>query len=173
MRQCYDEHWEPQINRMRPRNWKWINFVGRFENARNDTRRLLEKIGAYEEFGASGWGEKTNDDENGTNNHTLAVFEVNAATHKTGAKKQMKAQYAAAPETERLVMQYYRLDYSFELFNFTLPANYTKKLFGWQTVGTSSRLKRNVPENSRRGGGQKAAISEEFRQRLTSAESGY
>jgi len=79
-------------------------------------------------------------------------------------KKQMKAQYAAAPETERLVMQYYRLDYSFELFNFTLPANYTKKLFGWGTTGS---------RYSRRGGGQKAAISEEFRQRLTSAESGY
>lgn len=125
MRQCKDSHWQPQHLRMREENWKWINFVGKFENKQNDTRRLLERIGAYDEFGASGWGE--NSEESGKN-VTLAVFEKNIANHKTGSGNRMKDHYS--PKTERLVMQYYRLDYSSGLFNFTKPEGYTHKLFG-------------------------------------------
>ena len=53
MRQCQDPHWNQQILRMKPKNWKRINFVGHFENM-HDTRRLLMEIGAYEEFARLG-----------------------------------------------------------------------------------------------------------------------
>ena len=120
MRQCQDPHWNQQILRMKPKNWKRINFVGHFENIQNDTRRLLKKIGAYKEFGATGWGESSSD-----TNKTLSIFEKNLANHKTGSGNYMEKHYS--PTTERLVLKYYRPDYSFDLFNFTRPENYPEK----------------------------------------------
>jgi hypothetical protein len=120
MRQCKDTHWKPQSLRMRKENWKWINFVGHFENNQDDTRRLLERIGAYEEFGSTGWGE--------SNNKSLSIFEKNLANHRTGSGSKMKDHYS--PKLERLVLQYYRRDYSSELFNITKPVDYIQKLFG-------------------------------------------
>ena len=122
MRQCKDMHWEPQSLRMQKENWKWINFVGHFENNQDDTRRLLERIGAYEEFGSSGWGE--------SHNKSLSIFEKNLALHRTGSGNKMNDHYSL--KLESLVLQYYRLDYSSELFNFTKPVNYINKLFGRQ-----------------------------------------
>lgn len=120
MRQCKNEHWKQQSLRMRKENWKWINFVGHFENKQDDTRRLLERIGAYEEFGSTEWGESSN--------KTLPIFEQNIATHRTGSGNKMKDHYSS--KLERLVLQHYRLDYSSELFNITKPVDYTQKLFG-------------------------------------------
>ncbi|MGK3745646.1 MAG: hypothetical protein ACI90V_012507 [Bacillariaceae sp.] len=134
MRQCQDSHWNQQIHRMKQKNWKWINFVGHFENMQNDTRRLLKKIGAYEEFGATGWGKSSSD-----TNRTLSIFEKNLANHKTGSRNYMKNHYST--KSERLVLQYYRRDYSFDLFNFTRPVNYTQKLFGRGTT-----TKKNKPK---------------------------
>jgi hypothetical protein len=132
MRQCQDSHWNQQIRRMKPKNWKWINFVGHFENMQNDTRRLLKKIGAYEEFGATGWGESSSDI-----NKTLSIFEKNLAHHKTGSGNYMNKHYS--PTLERLVLQYYSRDYSFNLFNFTKPENYTEKLS--ERGGTTKKKK--------------------------------
>ncbi|XRB17917.1 fucosyltransferase [Pseudoscourfieldia marina] len=35
----------------------FINFIGDFDNLANDTRRLLERVGAWEEYGRTGWGD--------------------------------------------------------------------------------------------------------------------
>ena len=133
MAQCDDPHWRPQHLRMRRGNWKWINFVGHFENKQKDTRRLLEVIGAYDEFGATGWGRKRID-----SNATLSIFEKNLANHKTGSGDKMKEYYST--KTERLVLQHYRLDYNSEVFNLTKPVDNTQKLFG--------RKKKNQNQNS-------------------------
>lgn len=125
MRQCKDEHWKQQSLRMQMENWKWINFVGHFENKQNDTRRLLERIGGYDEFGSFGWGESSTDLNK---NKTLSIFEKNIANHKTGSGSKMDDHYSS--KSERLVLQYYRLDYSSELFNITKPVDYAQKLFG-------------------------------------------
>ncbi len=111
MTQCNDPHWAPQALRMRKQNWKMINFVGHFENIQGDTRRLLERIGAYEEFGRTGWGEGSN--------KNASIFERNIANHKTGSGNKMKHHYT--PELQRLVMEHYRLDYDSEVFNITKP----------------------------------------------------
>jgi len=110
---CSDPHWRPQYKRMSIRNWKYINFVGRFENKKADTHRLLKKIGAFEEFGASGWGE----DENG--NLTLPIFGSNLAPHATDSGTKMSKHYT--DEVRKLVFKYYRMDYTLKLFNFTRP----------------------------------------------------
>lgn len=110
MSQCPDRHWKPQILRMHETNWKWINFVGHFENKQEDARRLLETIGAWAEFGASGWG---------GDNNTLSLFQTNTAKHKTQSKSKMDGYYNQSSEVEALVFQQYQQDYNFELFNLT------------------------------------------------------
>eukprot|EP00537_Pseudo-nitzschia_pungens_P016567 CAMPEP_0172410030 /NCGR_PEP_ID=MMETSP1061-20121228/76671_1 /TAXON_ID=37318 /ORGANISM="Pseudo-nitzschia pungens, Strain cf. pungens" /LENGTH=433 /DNA_ID=CAMNT_0013146199 /DNA_START=830 /DNA_END=2131 /DNA_ORIENTATION=+ len=127
---CKDAHWKPQHLRLHKGNLKWINFVGHFETIKDDTKRLLERIGAYEEFGATGWGKRHHHNNNNNNNNTLAIFEKNLANHKTGSGTKVREHYANASRTERLVLQYYRLDYSSDVFNLTRPDHYTQKLFG-------------------------------------------
>ncbi len=111
MKQCDDPHWRPQALRMERENWKIINFVGHFETIQDDTRRLLERIGAYEEYGRTGWGKGEN--------KNASIFQRNLANHKTGAGDKMNSHYT--PELKRFMMEYYQQDYDLEIFNFTPP----------------------------------------------------
>ncbi len=111
MRQCGDPHWQPQSKRLdAASNWQFINFVGRFERRMEDTHKLLKRIGAFDEFGKSGWDSK---------NASLAVFETNTALHKTGSSKKMDQHYTE--QVRKNVLEYYRKDYEMEIFNFTSP----------------------------------------------------
>lgn len=55
---CKDQHWAPQSHKMESKYWKYINFVGHIENAREDIENVLRKVGmdAWEKFSKSGWG---------------------------------------------------------------------------------------------------------------------
>jgi hypothetical protein len=129
MTRCHDIHWQPQYKRLtKAINWKHINFVGRFENKMEDTHSLLRRIGAFDDYGAFGWGErKTNNNGNGNGNQSttttqtksLSIFETNTAWHSTGSGNKVDEYY-----TDKLlesVVRYYRKDYDLELFNFTIP----------------------------------------------------
>lgn len=114
MKECKDPHWQPQNKRMdKASNWKFINFVGKFENRMADTHVLLKQIGAFEEFGASGWGT--------FENKSLSIFETNLARHKTGSAQKMGQYYT--PGIQERVFEHYRGDYELELFN--LPTHRT------------------------------------------------
>jgi hypothetical protein len=58
---CDQPAWRPQGQKMEPKYYPYINVVGRFENAAADARLLLERIGAWEEYGKSGWGKSGNE----------------------------------------------------------------------------------------------------------------
>lgn len=111
MTDCDDVHWQPQYKRMKEDNWKLINFVGKSENGMNDTHRLLKQIGAFEEFGASGWGEFRNE----------SIFQSNTAGHQTGSSKKVKQYYT--PELFSQVLEHVRGDYEMELFDFQIPTD--------------------------------------------------
>ena len=53
---CDHPYWRPQSRRMEPKYFKFINYVGRFETIEKDAKALLQKIGAWDEYGANGWG---------------------------------------------------------------------------------------------------------------------
>ena len=111
MRDCRDVHWEPQSERLdAASNWQFINFVGRFERRMEDTHKLLKQIGAFDEFGKSGWDSK---------NASSAIFESNTALHKTSSSNKMDQYYTE--QVRKTVFEYYRKDYDMELFNFTSP----------------------------------------------------
>jgi hypothetical protein len=61
VKECDQPAWRPQGQKMEPRYFKYLNVVGRFENAAMDARLLLERIGAWEQYGKSGWGKSGNE----------------------------------------------------------------------------------------------------------------
>ena len=107
--QCRDPHWRPQSQRLRAANWKFINYVGYFENLEHDARCLLEKIGAWEEYGASGWGK----------DGSLSFFQRNTAPHSTSAKDLYDSYYT--PEVKQAAWNYLNGDYAIPELGFVKP----------------------------------------------------
>mmetsp|Transcript_16618 Transcript_16618/g.24979 ORF Transcript_16618/g.24979 Transcript_16618/m.24979 type:complete len:193 (-) Transcript_16618:78-656(-) len=56
-----DRHFTPQYRLIDEKWWPRINFIGDFNRRESESRRLLKQIGAWEEFGASGWGPNRTD----------------------------------------------------------------------------------------------------------------
>jgi len=52
-----DPHWASQTDHIGDKWWGEINFVGTLANAEGDMEQLLRRVGAWEQHGASGWGE--------------------------------------------------------------------------------------------------------------------
>jgi len=109
---CQDGHWRPQHDRMEPKYWPYVDEVLHVESAADGAERLLRRIGAWEEFGASGWGPYGNQ----------SIFQSKgtvggAGTHATWAQWQAWKWYT--PETEARVEGFYQSDYENPLFNFT------------------------------------------------------
>jgi hypothetical protein len=98
----------PQTQRMEGKFWKYINFVGHLESIKEDTKRLLEKIGAWEKWGATGWG----------TDGTKSIIEQSeySQSHTTDANSKIYQWYT--PERERLVETLYAVDYQNPLLNF-------------------------------------------------------
>jgi hypothetical protein len=95
---------------MEKKFWKYINFVGHMESIKEDTKRLLQKIGAWEKYGATGWG----------TDGTKSIVEQSeySQSHTTGASSKIHQWYT--PELERLVESYYAVDYDNPLLQFNL-----------------------------------------------------
>jgi hypothetical protein len=105
---CHDEHWAPQSLRMEEKYWKYINFVGHMETMNEDLKRLLERIGAWEKWGATGWGADGKSSIVEANDHLQS--------HTTNANARIHQWYT--PEREKLVEDFYAQDYNNPLFEF-------------------------------------------------------
>eukprot|EP00934_Nitzschia_sp_Nitz4_P002442 Nitzschia sp. Nitz4//scaffold69_size99277//67484//68688//NITZ4_004639-RA/size99277-augustus-gene-0.22-mRNA-1//1//CDS//3329556733//2437//frame0 len=103
---CCDPHWKPQSQRIDQELWPYINFVGRFENLAGDTRRLLETLNVWEQYGASGWGEARNES---------AFVAASTSKHKTNADTKMKL-YFNDSRVAQMAEDIYKGDY--ELFQY-------------------------------------------------------
>ena len=97
---CWDAHWNLQVHRMEQKYWAYINFVGHLESAAKDAESLLRQLGAWEDYGATGWGPQ------GQN----SIFTANQSPHTTKAKNLLQLYYT--PELEKIVdWQLYKQDY--------------------------------------------------------------
>jgi hypothetical protein len=125
VRYCDNAHWRPQSRRMEAKYWPLMNFVGRLETMQDDARRLLERIGAWDEFGASGWGP----------DGTLSLFagpSPDASNssgnigqkHATGADAKLRLYYGSSddPDLAGAVEAFYAEDYSNPYLNLTRTA---------------------------------------------------
>jgi hypothetical protein len=60
-RGCGEPHWRPQGERMDRQFFATLNFVGHMETSAVDVKALLKNIGAWNNFGKSGWGQDGNE----------------------------------------------------------------------------------------------------------------
>ena len=115
---CPDGHWGPQLYRIDLKFWPYINFVGHVETAYNDTKRLLQRIGAWEEYGKTGWGKHGN----------ASIFASHAnQNHVTYSQYQVWTWFT--PALERRIEEYYKMDYAYRPFGFLAGQNLTKDFF--------------------------------------------
>lgn len=110
--ECENEHWSPQYSRIEEKYWPYINFVGYMHSIAQDSRRLLQQLGVWEDVGASGWGE----------DGSQAIFESRAGSvgrkHATSAGERLKQHYT--PLIEKEVEKFYKMDYHNPYTNLTL-----------------------------------------------------
>jgi hypothetical protein len=108
---CRNNHWSPQSRRMQGKYWPYINFVGNMESVAADAERLLRQVGAWDQFGKSGWGEVGN----------MSIFGTKSGgagrTHATNARDRLRVHYT--PELEKKVDLYYASDYANSFMNLT------------------------------------------------------
>lgn len=106
---CEDAHWKPLTRRIdEDKYWPYINFVGNMNTVESDSKALLRKIGAWDEYGASGWGDKRQD----------GIFEsVTEVLHATHSKEKLKI--TLNPEVEKELDDFYADDYNNSVLNLT------------------------------------------------------
>lgn len=107
---CDDAHWRGQQERVESKYWPYMDFVSHVETAARDAKTLLQKIGAWEEFGKSGWGPEGK----------LPIFgstgTKGAGEHATWSQWKVWQWYTN--ESEKLVERHYQADYLNPLFRF-------------------------------------------------------
>lgn len=118
VKECDQSAWRPQGQRMEPKYYNYLNFVGHFETAKQDARRLLEKVGAWDEYGQSGWGADSKE----------TIFESVADV--SGRSKLAVDNTARALKyytywLERVVEKFYKYDYDNPVLNLTRKKIYS------------------------------------------------
>jgi len=118
--ECVDRHWMPYSNWIEPKFWKVMNFVGHMDpphddnsqsELQRDAKALLERIGAWDKYGASGWG------LNGTSSF-LDPSDTRGRVHVTDAYDAFYRYYH--PWNQQLfddITNYYDEDYSHPLMD--------------------------------------------------------
>ena len=107
IRTCPDSHWNPQSQRMEPKYWKYINFVGYMDTVQDDAKRLLMHLQVWRRFGQTGWGK----------DRKSAVFDGgDGLRHANNAND--KVQEYLYPELEQQLEEFYAEDYQHPLFKF-------------------------------------------------------
>jgi hypothetical protein len=95
---------------MEDKYWKHINFVGKMETINEDTEKLLKKVGAWDDYGKTGWGPNRN--------QSITETSGGKQSHKTGSASKIDQWFT--PNTERLVEDFYRADYENPVFDFAI-----------------------------------------------------
>lgn len=97
-----------------PKYWERINYIGHFETAYEDTQRLLVNLGAWEDYGASGW--------TGRDGQDGAIFDPRQkALHGTKAQDERSKEHYFTATTRQLILKHYMSDYQSPWLNFRQP----------------------------------------------------
>ena len=138
---CNDKHWTPMSSWIDQKFVPTLNFVGHLENAQADARSLLEKIGAWESFGQSGWG-KHGDEAIFASNDKLSDVTANGMT---GSLELMSK--LMTPRIESSLEAFYELDYNIHEFGLILhkipfPVEISKSLRSNNGEGNKQAFKK-------------------------------
>ena len=95
-----DDRWASQTDHLGDKWWPAINFIGRVSHASEDIETLLKRVGAWEKYGAFGWGL----------DGTERIFASNNSKHFTGASSKTCEYYTT--ELEEQVEDMFASDYA-------------------------------------------------------------
>jgi hypothetical protein len=109
---CDSDQWQPQSNRMENRYWEHVNFIGRMESVQDDAKKLLERIGAWNDIGATGWGPQGDEPifRSPPPGETIMVTSTAAAAAKTNRVDTERA--------DQMLEELYKADFDNEKFHF-------------------------------------------------------
>jgi hypothetical protein len=99
---CESPYWRPQGQRMNPKYYSQLDFVGHLDTAQNDARRLLETIGAWKLYGNGGWGSRGEE----------CIFAMTNAELVQAAETKQAARRSYRGDREDQVERFYSCDYS-------------------------------------------------------------
>ena len=115
---CKDDHWRPQNDRVDEKYWPYMDNILHLENAQNDAKELLQKVGAWDEYGSNGWGTIITKKKTGeTRNRSIFEGNQDSGTHTRHSNDQVWKYYT--PDSELSVETVYRDDYNNPLFHLT------------------------------------------------------
>jgi len=124
-RYCDNAHWRPQSLRLTDKYWPVINFVGHMETVAEDAERLLRQVGAWEKYGASGWGESSSQGSSSSNSSSSIFQSSLGRTHATSAASRLASLLSASLENE--LERFYAQDYKHPILNLTKKVHYIQK----------------------------------------------
>lgn len=105
---------------MEEKYWPYINYVGHMESITEDAKSLLRLVGAWQRYGASGWGK----------DGKYSIFQTKAGGigrhHATNAQKKLKT-IISSTTLEREIEDYYAEDFLNPVLNFTNYHLYNNK----------------------------------------------
>ena len=111
---CNDKQWMPMSSWIDEKFIPKLNFVGHLENAEADARSLLERVGAWEPFGVSGWGKHGNESIFATKDKLTDL----TASDTSDSWHLMSKLFT--PNIESTLELYYEADYSIHEFGLPL-----------------------------------------------------
>jgi hypothetical protein len=97
------------------KHWKTINFVGNMDNAYEDARALLERLGVWREFGESGWADTPEEEKIGLD----AFFKTPSFLKQELKTKALISKVIVDPQMEKSLEELYADDYKSPWFNLT------------------------------------------------------
>jgi hypothetical protein len=103
---CDDPHWHPQHDRVDDKYWQHITFVGHMDSIYADTKRLLNKIHAWEDYGANGW----------PGGEIFRAAAKDTVSHATDSVQKLKEYYT--PRAEQLADAITDKDYNISTLKF-------------------------------------------------------
>ena len=120
--ECWDVHWEPQVNKIDAKWWPYIDFIGYQHNLLGDSKTLLSSLtsikdeedgrSAWERYGSRGWGVE----KKGCENRTHYFLEENSSNHKIETGQHLLEWYTA--ETEKIVEEGWAVEWEQERIRF-------------------------------------------------------
>jgi len=111
---CTDIHWSP-LTHWRlddPEIYRTLNFVGHLENANRDAKLLLDRLdltNAWDEYGASGWGEFRNE----------SIFSSSSTVKHAQHANRHLSEFYTSDVIEKRVERFYEADYNNKYLNLT------------------------------------------------------
>jgi hypothetical protein len=107
-RGCGEPHWRPQGERMDPKFFDTLDFVGHLETSTVNAKALLKRIGAWGNFGKSGWGQDGDE----------SIFASKSAVHHATSNYRLNKYFTK--ELEEQVEMIYYSDYHIPQLNLTM-----------------------------------------------------